>query len=179
MKNLVSMTDYVLEQIPKFEKYMISECGELLYKKSYTDKSGHVRKAQEIKVFIGTNGRKKAILTIDGVQKNMSISRLVALTFISNPENKAEVNHKDGNILNDHKDNLEWNTGLENKKHAVENGLTAKGERNGKSVLTLEVVRSIKSDLETELYSNIIIAKRNNTSVYNISDIKNKRTWNY
>jgi len=74
---------------------------------------------------------------------------------------------------------LEWNTGAENKKHAVENGLTARGEQSGKSILTSQIVKSIKLDLETNLYTNIIIAKRNNTSVYNVSDIKNKRTWNY
>jgi hypothetical protein len=51
------------------------------------------------------------------------IHRLVALSFIENPENKPEVNHKDGNKLNNHIDNLEWVTSKENKQHGWNTGL--------------------------------------------------------
>lgn len=52
------------------------------------------------------------------------LHRLVAMTFIPNPENKPEVNHIDGDKLNCHIDNLEWVTIYENQYHAVVNGLT-------------------------------------------------------
>lgn len=52
------------------------------------------------------------------------LHRLVALTFIPNPANKPEVNHKDGNKANNHIDNLEWVTRYENQYHAVVNGMT-------------------------------------------------------
>ena len=50
-------------------------------------------------------------------RSSYKISRLVALTFIENPENKLEVNHKDKNKLNNKIDNLEWMTRQENNIH--------------------------------------------------------------
>jgi hypothetical protein len=54
---------------------------------------------------------------------NQAIHRLVAIQFLPNPENKKFVNHKDGNKLNNHVDNLEWSTIAENGQHAHDTGL--------------------------------------------------------
>lgn len=48
--------------------------------------------------------------------------RAVALTFIPNPHNKPEVNHKDMDRSNNHISNLEWVTHAENVQHAYDNG---------------------------------------------------------
>ena len=55
--------------------------------------------------------------------KSFLIHRLVAEAFLPNPENKPQINHKDGNTLNNHIDNLEWVDAFDNMRHAQKNGL--------------------------------------------------------
>ena len=59
----------------------------------------------------------------DGSSKTSTVHRLVAMLFVMNPDMKTEVNHIDGNKLNNHYTNLEWCTKSENSKHAVRLGL--------------------------------------------------------
>jgi hypothetical protein len=61
-------------------------------------------------------------LTINN--KKYLLHRLVALTFLENPENKEFVNHIDGNKLNNQLTNLEWTTCLENNIHKIKMGLS-------------------------------------------------------
>lgn len=62
------------------------------------------------------------------------VHRCVALAFISNPQNKRTVNHKDGNKLNNNVSNLEWATHSENLRHAYANHL--RGTTLGKHMPT-------------------------------------------
>ena len=61
------------------------------------------------------------------------VHRLIAETFIPNPDNKRTVNHIDGNKLNNKVDNLEWATHRENLAHARNIGLVVTTERQRKT----------------------------------------------
>lgn len=73
------------------------------------------------KTFIAGKGYECIDLCKNGKPVKVYVHRLVASQFIKN-ENKecTEVNHKDGNKLNNKADNLEWVDGVSNMKHARE-----------------------------------------------------------
>ena len=52
------------------------------------------------------------------VRRKLSVHRLVAYVFLSNPNGKPQVNHKDGNTRNNRADNLEWVSGSDNQLHS-------------------------------------------------------------
>ncbi len=77
------------------------------------------------------NGYNQLVLCKNDEHKVFKIHRLIAKTFIPNPENKPQVNHIDGNKQNNNVENLEWCTIKENLNHAINSGLFTK-ERSAK-----------------------------------------------
>ena len=63
-------------------------------------------------------GYRRYALCKNSTTKSISAHRLVAETFIPNPEGKRTVNHKNGNKLDNRVENLEWMTHSENHQHA-------------------------------------------------------------
>lgn len=85
-------------------------------------------------------------IVMNGKSTSMAVHRLVALTYLPNPENKPQVNHKNGIKSDNHVDNLEWNTCAENVKHAWLNGLSksTSGENHPTSKLNDNKVYAIR-----------------------------------
>ena len=68
-------------------------------------------------------GYLRIALTNDGRTKLIYLHRLIAIAYIPNPENKPMVNHINGVKTDNHVENLEWVTSMENHIHAFELGL--------------------------------------------------------
>ena len=98
---------------PEIPEYEVSEIGEV------RNKNGKV-----LKPWVSNSGYLQVTL-YSGLKKSKFrlIHRLVALTYLSNPDGLSQVNHKDGNKLNNHVDNLEWCSPMQNTRHSIEIGL--------------------------------------------------------
>lgn len=97
--------------IPGYEgEYVISENGQVWNKKTGAAMHGSVN----------SHGYMVLSLTKNGKKKDRKLHRLLATTFIPNPNGYECVNHKDGNKLNNKLDNLEWCTKGYNNRHARE-----------------------------------------------------------
>lgn len=68
----------------------------------------------------------------NGVLTRVKVHRLVCQAFHKNPNNLPMVNHKDGNKINNHKDNVEWCDAYHNNKHARDVGLNNIADSNSK-----------------------------------------------
>lgn len=127
--------------------------------------NNHVVKPQK-------NGKGYLRVHIDG--KMQFVHRLVAEKYIPNPENKPQVNHIDGNKLNNSVSNLEWVTNQENRNHAVANNLIVKGEAVPWSKLRQIDIEFIRK--HTELSSQKL-AEIFNVSASHINSIRNNIWW--
>lgn len=78
------------------------------------------QKGRPLKYSVNPNGYAIVQIIIDGKQVGRSVHTLVARTFIDGYQEGLQVNHKDGNKLNNRADNLEWVTREENTRHSIE-----------------------------------------------------------
>lgn len=99
---------------------------------------------RELKQETDHRGYNRVSFSVRGYTFHYLVHRLVALAFIPNPENKREVNHKNGNKSNNHVDNLEWVTRQENINHAINTGL----DPTSKSIYTEDQIRNACAMME-------------------------------
>lgn len=98
---------------PKNPNYLVSRAGNI---KSVT--TGKILKPMRYK-----NYRLKVHLYSESGRKSEYVHRMVAETYIPNPDNLPEVNHEDGNRYNNRDTNLTWTSEEQNKIHAKKNKL--------------------------------------------------------
>lgn len=110
----------IYKPIPEYEtQYQVSNLGNVksLAKNGKKDTILKQERNRSKSVFY-----RRVTLCKNGDIKRFQVHRLVALTFIPNPENKPQVNHIDNNTENNCIDNLEWCTGKENMEHSAKQG---------------------------------------------------------
>jgi hypothetical protein len=117
---------------------------------------------------LSSSGYYSVVLYKNKKRRTHNIHRLVIEAFISNPENKKAVNHKDGIKKNNHLSNLEWCTFSENTRHALNNNLNS---WSGYPVFQIKngfIVKVFKSAYQAEKITGI-----NNSNIN--ACCKNKR----
>lgn len=121
------------------------------------------------------NSRGYARVNLNGTWK--FIHTLVAETFLINSDNLQQVNHKDGNKLNNHLSNLEWVSNQQNRDHAVKNKLIAYGEKVPQSKLTVLQIREIKELYSTGNYTQKELSSKYNVTQQTFSKIVRNESW--
>lgn len=131
------------------ERYYVSNLGRA---KSMYRYNGKIKDKMILKPKVDNRGYVNLTLMVNHKKRSYRLHRLVALLFIPNTLNKPQINHKDGNKLNNCINNLEWVTAKENVAHAFRTGLT-KSER---------AVIKLKDGVEIARYKSLAQASREN-----------------
>lgn len=109
---------------PEFQFVEVSTLGNVrTFDREVTTNSGvRLVNGRVLKPFYNKDGYLLTKITVDGKRITKGIHRLVAETFIPNPENLSQVNHKDCNRDNNNTSNLEWVTSEYNIKYRESHG---------------------------------------------------------
>lgn len=132
------------------------------------------------KPYLDQYGYYRVSTTYQGSKVRVLAHRATALCWIPNPENKPQVNHKNGIKTDNRVENLEWCTGHENQRHALKTGLRKirVGEEASSAQHTEDEISKVCELLEQGL-RNCDIEKRTGVSRSKIKDIRSGRSWTH
>lgn len=100
-------------------------------------------KYHKISKWVDNTGYYQVVFRIDGKRKYIRIHRLIAETLLPNPENLSQVNHIDGNKLNNSLENLEWVSNAQNTQHGYNNNLYHSKKRCHAVIATHKITNEI------------------------------------
>lgn len=127
---------------------------------------------------LDSNGYEQTAITKNKKSTSFKIHKLVAIAFIEKTLTGYEINHKDGNRLNNNASNLEWCTRSENVKHSYDFGIKChKGDRQGTRKLCSDQVREITAKYKPRIYTRTMLAKEYGVTISCIKQVLNKKNW--
>ena len=118
------------------------------------------------------DGYLKVHLWLNGTAKTIKVHKLVMLAFTGKRSSELEINHIDGNKVNNHISNLEYCTHLENIHHAMKMGLR-------KTKLTESQVLEIRKQYKSGNVTHSQLAKRYNVNERTIGRIITREYWKH
>jgi len=135
------------------ENYGVTPCG-IVYSKDHEQTirnrwgslTKRIRKGKVIKPWLDSRGRYQYVSL--GRDIKVSVHRLVATTYLDNPKNLPQVNHKDGNPHNNKVNNLEWVSATQNAQHTAKLGKVKGPYGNQRLVASKEMDRIIMAEYE-------------------------------
>ena len=156
------------------ENYIISNNGEI-----YSMPRKGNWKLKKIKPSLNHKGYERVTLSKEGKRHYFFVHRLVAYTYMDNPDNKKTINHIDGCKTNNSIENLEWATHSENSQHAVDNNLgkRAKGQDMSKVLTEKDIYKIMDFRSKGMTYKDIGLSMGRPLST--IQSILNGRRWNH
>lgn len=147
----------------------------------FIDEKGNLfnKHGKPIKFYENQKGYLMTQLRVNGRNKTITQHRLVAIAFIPNPENKPEVDHRDGDRKHNCKSNLRWFTREENVQHSYKHGKkTATGSANSRATLTDAEVHAL-----CRMFSDGMkapeVSRFTGKSYNTIRRIRQKTTWTH
>lgn len=173
----------IWKDVPGYEgRYLVSTYGRVKSIKVWAGNK-YFRKFYDYDLILKPCDGRNGYYYVSLRGKKHTIHRLVAMTFIPNPENKGQVNHIDGNKKNNHVENLEWCTNSENAAHARKNGLMVErdivcGLKSSKRVAQLDLsgnfmkiwrsqtIAGKELGIDSSAISKCCIGKRNKAGGY-------------
>jgi hypothetical protein len=161
--------------------YEVSDAGAVRsVARSYIINGGVYRKPSVLlKGSIARNGYLRHTLSVDDVKYYKSVHKMVAEAFVENPLNLPQVNHVNGNKLDNRVENLEWTSASTNVQHAYNIGLAngKAGSRNSQAILTEAEVLEIVRLYNTGKYKQKDLAQMFGQKFQNISSILRGKSW--
>ena len=124
-------------KIVGFERYEVSNLGRVR----------NIESGRVLKPSLQKNGYLRHGLRENNKRKYLFLHRIIATTFIDNPEGKPCVNHIDENKLNNDLSNLEWCTVKENNVHGTR--IKRASEKCFKKVIQLDLNDNVLNEFES------------------------------